>query len=431
MNKKIIVAGAGHGGLVAAYNLALKGYDVTVFEKAERKDLGHDWLDTLGKYIFKDCNLPEPPEEVFGEYETAVFNSPYKTTAVGQRGRVRKSLAYADRIWLINYLIDNCLSAGVEIKFGCGVSAPVTEGTRVTGIELENGEKVYAPLVIDACGMKSPLREKLPSSFGIQNIIPEKDIFYVYRAYFNYLPSEMDPAKYNIYFFNCGRMGLDWVIREKEAADILVGGFGSLNMEEVNTALKGFREMFDFIGTDIVRGGQIKTIPVRKTLSKIIADGYALVGDSASMVEPLSGSGINLSFYGGKLLADTVAGLNSDTYTTQELWPYQYNYYAKHGNGQIQPEILKGMLTGVTCDDIEYLFTSRFLTDKELGGTGEKKTAGDIFDKVKSVVCRPSIVPALLRTAKKLASIKKVCSMMPDKYNSDEIERWRKAYDKL
>ena len=39
MSKKIIVAGAGHGGLTAAALLADKGFDVTVYERGEKGDL--------------------------------------------------------------------------------------------------------------------------------------------------------------------------------------------------------------------------------------------------------------------------------------------------------------------------------------------------------------------------------------------------------
>ena len=39
--KKILVAGAGHGGLVAAAILAKQGYDVTVYEAKKKEDLGH------------------------------------------------------------------------------------------------------------------------------------------------------------------------------------------------------------------------------------------------------------------------------------------------------------------------------------------------------------------------------------------------------
>ena len=38
--KKIVVAGAGHGGLTASYHLALKGYDVTVLEYKEKAERG-------------------------------------------------------------------------------------------------------------------------------------------------------------------------------------------------------------------------------------------------------------------------------------------------------------------------------------------------------------------------------------------------------
>ena len=45
--KKIIVAGAGHGGLTAAALLAQSGYDVTVYEKNAREDMGYDWHDVF------------------------------------------------------------------------------------------------------------------------------------------------------------------------------------------------------------------------------------------------------------------------------------------------------------------------------------------------------------------------------------------------
>jgi len=42
---KILVAGAGHGGLAAAGLLAKQGAEVTVFERGAEEGLGYDWTD--------------------------------------------------------------------------------------------------------------------------------------------------------------------------------------------------------------------------------------------------------------------------------------------------------------------------------------------------------------------------------------------------
>ena len=44
---KIIVAGAGHGGIVAAMYLSIEGHDVTVYEKQEKSSVGLDQRDFL------------------------------------------------------------------------------------------------------------------------------------------------------------------------------------------------------------------------------------------------------------------------------------------------------------------------------------------------------------------------------------------------
>ena len=59
MSKKIIVAGAGHGGLVAAANLAENGYDVEVFESKQRQELGYDWSDTIDRDTFNIAGITQ------------------------------------------------------------------------------------------------------------------------------------------------------------------------------------------------------------------------------------------------------------------------------------------------------------------------------------------------------------------------------------
>ena len=55
MGKRIIVAGGGHGGIAAAKLLAEQGFDVTVYEKNERENMGYDWTDIFDKKGFFAC----------------------------------------------------------------------------------------------------------------------------------------------------------------------------------------------------------------------------------------------------------------------------------------------------------------------------------------------------------------------------------------
>ena len=63
--KKIIVAGAGHGGIAAAALLAKQGYDVTVLEMKKRADMGHDWHDVMAKSSLTDVGFTMPADGTF------------------------------------------------------------------------------------------------------------------------------------------------------------------------------------------------------------------------------------------------------------------------------------------------------------------------------------------------------------------------------
>ena len=60
--KKILVGGAGHGGLSAAIVLARKGYDVTVVESKYPADMGYDWHDTMPGDTFEYIGIDYPEE---------------------------------------------------------------------------------------------------------------------------------------------------------------------------------------------------------------------------------------------------------------------------------------------------------------------------------------------------------------------------------
>ena len=170
MGKKIIVAGLGHGGIAAAALIAKAGFDVTVYEKKAEGTLGYDWTDIFAPSARAAAGIDMPPEDKYEFKEDMTFFNPSGTKPLSQHIPKEQLEIKMERKDIYTHLINNALECGVKIEYGCEVKEAIILGNRVVGIKTESGD-VYGDLIIDACGMNSPVRRSLPESFGI-----EKDV---------------------------------------------------------------------------------------------------------------------------------------------------------------------------------------------------------------------------------------------------------------
>ena len=429
--KKILVAGCGHGGLSAACTLAEKGYDVTVFEKRRREDLGYDWHDSMRRNTFEKIGVPLPDESVFSPMERKTYSNPKKTVKLFLPAPKSNNISYIDRKFLINYLIDHAEKCGVKFIFKCEVICAAYDKNGVTGLTVsgKNGpETISADLVIDALGMYSPVRKGLPVEFGIQNEISYENVFCVWRGYFERTDKSEDD-EFNIYFYHCNNPGMDWAIKKNGYYDIMIGGFGKLSRENVETALSDFRKTYPDMTDKLLRGGCFGKIPIGKTLPVFVCDGYALVGDSAAMTEPLSGSGLDMSLKAGKILADTI--IENDDMKKESLWKYNYRFFKEHTEKYYNDAMIKGFLSAVTAQDIDFFFEKKILTEKEMSGGGSTKyTLSEILKKG-AVLKKPRLIMALKSVISwALASIE-AKKAIPEKYDRAQIEKFKAIYSKF
>ncbi|MBQ8210397.1 MAG: NAD(P)/FAD-dependent oxidoreductase [Clostridia bacterium] len=427
--KKILVAGAGIGGLVAAANLAKNGFDVTLLEKQNRDSIGHDWLDTMLKSAFEESGIPCPDSSVFSPQHNVCFHNPNKSMSLTAPENTDNSAAYIDRKFLSAYLIDYAEKCGAELRFGVNIRKAVTKNSRIVGVETDT-EVIDCDLLIDSAGLDSPARKSLPDESGVRKELKESEIFSAYRAYYENITDETSEPRYNIYFFHCGNGGMDWVIKEKGFTDILVGNFTPLNEQKIKAATEDFFKDYPNMGRKIVRGGYCAQIPLRRTLPVIVWNGYAAVGDSAVMVEPMSGSGISLSMKAGKILADTVT--KAVDYSKESLWNYQYRYFNELGNSQLSSDIMKNCLASMTAEDIDYLFEKKILTNAELAAQGATKyTVTEFLAKGVNLCLRPRLIMPFIRAFASIAKIGKTLKLMPEEYSKEQIDIWAKEYEKL
>ena len=255
--KKIIAAGAGHGALSAAINLARNGCDVTVYEKKTEEEAGHDWVDSVDLTAFDFAGIPHPPKYICEPSLQMSFTNPAKTvTLIGPEKDPEGTAVYVDRKGLLRHLIAEAKKVGVKFVFGAAVCGAVTADNDVIGIRIADGEKekvVFADLIIDGAGVNSPVRRSLPERLGIINEISEDDMISIHRAFFDKTDNTMLDPPYAVHFYHMGRPGMDWVITKDKCVDILIGKFSPFDEGEIESALKDFREEYPFIGNELLR----------------------------------------------------------------------------------------------------------------------------------------------------------------------------------
>ena len=197
MGNRIIVAGGGHGGIATAMLLAKKGFDVTVYEKNAKDKMGYDWTDIFDKKGWTAVGIPIPDKSKYNLKHDMTFYGPAMETALTQNTEEDKKEIQMERRDIYAHLIEYAENAGVKFQYGETIEKPILFGNRVVGIKTNKGEYL-ADLVIDACGVNSPVRRNMPRSTGVQNEIDRAHKISIYRAFFNKASDEPTEDKFKV-----------------------------------------------------------------------------------------------------------------------------------------------------------------------------------------------------------------------------------------
>ena len=426
MGKKIVIAGAGHGGLVAGAKLAQAGYDVTVYERKIKSELGYDWEDAIDMRVFADCGLEPPKKEHYAfngdmKYYNPNLKAPLVVPANG------KGSAVFERKEIYDVLLDNAEKCGVKIIYSTEILAPVMDGLRVVGIRTSDGV-VDADLVIDAAGINTPLRSRLPVCCNIDRDYGYGECFYAFRGYFDKVPGHDPDVAYEIFLMHQGERGISWVVTKDDYVDVLIGRMAPMSKTKLQKTLDEMRAFSPQIGEKLLRGGTQEQIPVRRPLSVMVCDGYAAVGDSAYMTVPMTGSGICASMRAGVLLAETVLEDTQELYSRETLWNYNRKYILHFGQSFASIDILKNIMLCTEVEGVNFLFDKGIITENDMSfGKGKTEGGMSFSDMVARATRGISNLPVLLRTAGALTkgdNVKKVYQSIPETYDEKAVLKW-------
>lgn len=414
MNKKVIVCGAGHGGLVAAAALAAKDYNVVVIERSNPEEMGHDAED---RFDFGNLSavtgvpVEKFPKDIWRYRGDCAFVSPSKRKKIiiNYEGDDRQKVMW--RRPLLGFLLLKAKESGVRFMYNTEIISAITENGRVTGVRTASGE-FFADMIIDACGVFSPVRRSLPDEFHIEKDPSDGDLFYSYRAYYNKTRNENPDVPFEVYMKHNGESGLSWCCTNPDSVDILIGRTSPLDEGHVRELVAEFRSEHPWMGYDIVHGGRYSVIPVRRPLMIMVANNYAAVGDAAFMTTPMNGMGIDLSLKAGQLLAETIISNGDCDLNAERLWSYNYNYHRLWGAEVSKNEGLKNAILAMPGEGLDFLFENDVIQSSDLAGAGKNMNAKILLGKFRRGMKKPpyffALVKGLIKGASTASSYDKI-----------------------
>ncbi|KAL2837449.1 hypothetical protein BJX68DRAFT_280196 [Aspergillus pseudodeflectus] len=334
---KIIIVGAGLGGLSTAIALATQGHQVTVYEQAP--ELGEVGAGIqippnsarlliklgVGPYLAKCAT--EPEGMTFRRWENGQPIG-YTQLIPGFRQTFDAPYYVIHRADFHSALVQRARDLGIEIKLGCKV---VDYDLSRRGIQLQSGECFEADLVVAADGIKSLARSLVDKG-------PEKPVetlgFAAYRATVDVGLMKEDPD--TAWLLEKPALNI-WIGDKRHVMTYTIGTGKSFNMVlshwdprdpatwDQSTALEDMRR--EFTGWD---PRLTKTIGmIKKTtkwplvsstpLSKWFSGNVVVLGDAAHAMLPYMSQGAAMAVEDGVALARALGNISSKTDIAQAL----------------------------------------------------------------------------------------------------------------
>ncbi len=186
-------------------------------------------------------------------------------------------------------LLQHAKRLGVEIVQPGRALRPIVAGSRVTGIETNDG-KLSSAFVIDAAGRGNWLARHL--NLEIQTRSPRL------IAHFAYMEGECPVRDDNPGFF-VDKTGWTWTARVRPG----LYNWTRLNVED-NSMDRNFTPL-EFASLRLV--GRVQSADVTwRLVPQCAGDGYFLCGDAAAVLDPTSSHGVVKAIMSGAHAADTI-----------------------------------------------------------------------------------------------------------------------------
>ena len=305
----IAVIGGGPAGAMAAESLARSGQKVVLLEDRQA------WEKPCGGGITRKA-LVRYPFLAEAQVEHNWIDCCEVISPAGRRVNLpfSQKLAIYSRTVLNGLLLERARQAGAELVADRVVALEGEAGD--WRLRLRSGVERGARYVVVASGARSPFRARFMRAYAPGELL-------ICVGY--YLPGTSHRVQVR---FMEGLEGYIWTFPRHDhfSAGIASPTDGSFSSAELRRKLDMFLEAEGFDYRSGTFYSHILPVPNRATLTDkpFCGDGWAMVGDAAGVVDPITGEGIYYALRSGELAAQAIAAGAPERYQQmleQEILP--------------------------------------------------------------------------------------------------------------
>ena len=393
----VIVAGSGMGGSLAAAMAARNGAKVLLIDRNDIETAGKktNWGWVCGdavaeshlKYIRENAkglsfDYPELDKKVDGVLALSPdLESKFIFDGEGY---------VLNRPMFERKLLEYAIKQGAEYVPKFEVEGPIIENGYVVGIFGKDRDtshtKYSAKIVVDALGIATTLRRKLPENDYVDRMIDIDDIESTGRYIYSFEPDHEDARYYDpknaIIHLNqkLAPGGYGWVFPKKGNRVNIGLGVQKRSLEIRNKKLGKADTLHSLMdayveGNPVIKNVSLDnenmngkgywSVAVRRQIESLVYPGYIGVGDSMAMPNPISAGGIGPALVSGilgginaaKAVANNDVGLES-------LWKYNLDFNEEYGKKTAGLEAFRVYLQSLNNDTLNYGM-KMFITEKE------------------------------------------------------------------
>ena len=467
----VIIAGGGMAGLITAASIGFysKGKArILIIDRNKEEEPGkkthNGWtcgdatskrsLDYLAEHIGVRYGSPELEHHVSGVY---VYSPDRKTKVLfeGEGYLFNRKLTPRRQV-------NDARKFGAEFLFNATAEKLLSEGGYITGVSGRKADgspfSFTARIVIDATGSSSVLRRFLPIPSMIEKEIEADDVVVTGRYILEFDPAKQDPAffasEYCIIHLDqfIAPAGYAWIFPKGKNKVNIGLGVSKSGLDRRNRRFGRNDNLQSLIDKYVADNPVIKNprqpqgdsdsgntkgnwqVPVRRHNDCLVANGFAIVGDSAWMPRPIDAGGISPSIYGGTILGKVVAqALEAGDTSEGSLWRYNVEYMNSHGYPMASFEVLRRYLQTVTDDQINYGM-KHFLSEEDINAITERKHPE--FNQARfmnpamwvRILAQLSLARGLRYTVKKSATLVEINLGYPE--SPKGFDEWKKRLGK-